>query len=94
MTFNAIKDKELKEEEEPEEEDGLRMIVWRFKKLYRKDEGFPKFHKDGSSSKRKSNNQIICYKYKKPGYIISEYPLLKNKDTKKKHCFKAYVCAI
>ena len=40
MAFNAIRDKEMKEEEEPEEDDELGMIVRRFKKFYRKDQGF------------------------------------------------------
>ena len=40
VAFNAIRNKEMKEEDEPEEDDDLGMIVRRFKKFYRKDQGF------------------------------------------------------
>ena len=98
VAFKAVK--EAQEEDEDDEDEELGMIVRRFKKFYRKDQGFQKFHKEGSSNKRESKEPIICYECEKPGHIISECPQFKEKNKEKERQKfshtkkKAYVSAI
>ena len=72
------------------------MMVRRFKKFYKKDQGFKKFQKGSSSYE--SKKPIICYECKKPGHIKSECPQLKNQEKEKKRYNKfkkkAYVSSI
>ena len=51
VTFKAIREAQEKDEDDEDEDEELGMIVRRFKKFYRKDQGFQKFHKGGSSNK-------------------------------------------
>ena len=67
--------KEVKEsnaEEEEDEDEELGMMVQRFKKFNKKDQGFRKFHKGSSSFE--SKKPIVCYKCEKPSHIKSECP--------------------
>ncbi|KAI9105209.1 hypothetical protein K1719_022738 [Acacia pycnantha] len=72
------------------------MMVRRFKRFYKKDQGYKRFNKGSSSMEAK--NPIICYECEKPGHIKSECPQLKNNDKGKKKFNKfkkkAYVSAI
>ena len=67
--------KEAKESDDDDDEDKdeeLGMMVRRFKKFYKKDQGFRKFHKGSSNIEPKK--PIICYECEKFDHIKSECP--------------------
>ena len=89
--------KESRESDSEEDEDeAIAMMVRRFKKFYKKDQGFKKFQKGSSSYE--SKKPVICYECEKPGHIKAECPQLNNKDKEKKkfskYKKKAYVSSI
>ncbi|PKU73476.1 hypothetical protein MA16_Dca008040 [Dendrobium catenatum] len=67
------------------ERDDVAFITKQFKSFLRKNNKYHQKWKRGKDSKNyKSSPNIICFEYRKPGYIKADYSTLKNHSSKEK----------